>query len=113
MVVVIMSKYGVNRSDIIARVAERCGGGLSLKECDSIVRVILNALSESLADGGRVEIRGFGSFGLNYRAPRIGRNPRNGESVSIPARCIPHFKPGKELRAVVDDSSHRSSSSQS
>ncbi|WP_139057587.1 HU family DNA-binding protein, partial [Candidatus Ichthyocystis hellenicum] len=100
-------------SDIVSRVAGRCGGSLSLKDCDSIVRIILNALSESLASGGRVEIRGFGSFALNYRAPRIGRNPRNGESVAVPARCVPRFKPGKELRTVVDRSSQTFSRSQS
>lgn len=106
-----MGKFGINRSDIVSRVSGRFGSSLSLKECDSLVRLILNALAESLAAGGRVEIRGFGSFDLARRAPRIGRNPRSGASVSIPARCIPHFKPGKELRSVVDDSFQSSRSS--
>ncbi|OZO45671.1 integration host factor subunit beta, partial [Pseudomonas fluorescens] len=58
----------------------------------------------TLADGERIEIRGFGSFSLHYRAPRVGRNPKTGESVSLPAKHVPHFKPGKELREQVNAS---------
>jgi len=64
--------------------------------------VILGALADSLSQGGRAEIRGFGSFSLNYRPPRMGRNPKNGVSVSVPSKYVPHFKPGKELRERVD-----------
>ena len=57
---------------------------------------------KSLAQGQRIEIRGFGSFGLNYRPPRTGRNPKSGEKVQVPAKYVPHFKAGKELRERVD-----------
>jgi integration host factor subunit beta len=73
-----------------------------LNDIDMAVRVILDAASTTLANGGRVEIRGFGSFGLNYKPPRNGRNPKTGEKVLVPAKYSPHFKPGKELRERVD-----------
>jgi integration host factor subunit beta len=63
--------------------------------------VILDNLSATLARGGRIEIRGFGSFGLNYRPPRLGRNPKTGDKVKVPAKYVPHFKAGKELRERV------------
>ena len=64
--------------------------------------MILDAMAKSLAQGQRIEIRGFGSFGLNYRPPRTGRNPKSGEKVQVPAKYVPHFKAGKELRERVD-----------
>ena len=64
--------------------------------------MILDAMAESLAKGERIEIRGFGSFGLNYRPPRTGRNPKSGERVQVPEKHVPHFKAGKELRERVD-----------
>jgi integration host factor subunit beta len=63
---------------------------------------MLDAMARALADGGRVEIRGFGSFALSYRPPRLGRNPKSGERVHVPAKYVPHFKAGKELRSRVD-----------
>jgi integration host factor subunit beta len=63
---------------------------------------MLEVMTQALAEGGRVEIRGFGSFALNYRPPRIGRNPKSGERVHVPAKHVPHFKAGKELRVRVD-----------
>jgi len=75
---------------------------LSAKDIDEAVDVILNAMMEALATGGRIEIRGFGSFSLNYRPPRVGRNPKSGEQVAVPAKWVPHFKAGKELRERVD-----------
>jgi integration host factor subunit beta len=63
---------------------------------------MLETMTQSLAEGGRVEIRGFGSFALNYRPPRTGRNPKSGEKVHVPAKYVPHFKAGKELRSRVD-----------
>ncbi|OIQ98621.1 integration host factor subunit beta [mine drainage metagenome] len=73
-----------------------------LKDIDLTVRVIVDKLSHTLAQGGRVEIRGFGSFALNHRPPRKGRNPKTGATVMIPAKYVPHFKPGKEMRERVD-----------
>ncbi|MCZ2720094.1 integration host factor subunit beta [Marinomonas sp. 15G1-11] len=76
---------------------------LPVKDVELAVKAILEHMSESLADGERIEIRGFGSFSLHYRAPRIGRNPKTGESVELDAKYVPHFKPGKELRELVND----------
>jgi integration host factor subunit beta len=66
------------------------------------VRAILDAMAATLVRGDRIEIRGFGSFALNYRPPRNGRNPKTGESVNVPAKYVPHFKAGLELRERVD-----------
>ncbi|OPX56075.1 integration host factor subunit beta [Oceanospirillum multiglobuliferum] len=76
---------------------------LSAKEVEAAVRIILEQIAEALANGGRVEIRGFGSFSLHYREPRSGRNPKTGESVDLTGKYVPHFKPGKELREQVDE----------
>jgi len=66
------------------------------------VRNILEQMTEALSNGDRIEIRGFGSFTLHYRKPRIGRNPKSGEAVALPGKHAPHFKPGKALRERVD-----------
>nr|BET44407.1 MAG: integration host factor subunit beta [Candidatus Aschnera chinzeii] len=63
---------------------------------------ILDYIAISLANGERIEIRGFGSFSLHYRAPRIGRNPKTGNKISLKGKYVPHFKPGKELRNRVN-----------
>ncbi len=73
------------------------------KDIELTIRTIFDAMSRSLAKGGRIEIRGFGSFGLNCRPPRKGRNPKTGAAVMVPAKYVPHFKPGKELRERVDN----------
>ena len=93
----------MTKSDLIARLAERFPQ-LVAKDADFAVKMILDALSEALVKGDRIEIRGFGSFSLNYRPPRVGRNPKSGEKVSVPAKWVPHFKAGKELRERVDQS---------
>ena len=72
------------------------------KDAELSVKVILDAMSNSLKKNNRIEIRGFGSFSLNYRPARIGRNPKTGEKVNIPEKNVPHFKAGKELRKRVD-----------
>lgn len=76
--------------------------GLSAKEVEGIVKDVLEMISQSLGDGNRVEIRGFGSFSLHYRQPRLGRNPKTGDSVKLDAKCVPHFKAGKALKERVD-----------
>ena len=91
----------MTRSELIARLSERFPR-LLVKDADETVKVLLDAMTEALARGDRIEIRGFGSFALNYRPPRIGRNPKSGDKVSVPAKYVPHFKPGKELRERVD-----------
>lgn len=71
---------------------------LSQADVELAVRSILEQLSRALANGERIEIRGFGSFSLHYRPPRMGRNPKTGEPVALPGKYVPHFKPGKALR---------------
>ncbi|HQW80554.1 MAG TPA: integration host factor subunit beta [Pseudomonadota bacterium] len=66
------------------------------------VKEILEYVSQSLATGERIEIRGFGSFSLHFRPPRVGRNPKTGDSVALPGKYVPYFKPGKELRDRVN-----------
>ncbi|WP_113905787.1 integration host factor subunit beta [Aliidiomarina celeris] len=75
------------------------------KAVEAGVRTILESMIQALATGDRIEIRGFGSFSLHYRKPRIGRNPKTGEKVELNGKYVPHFKPGKALRERVDQSS--------
>ena len=91
----------MTKSELIARLAERFPQ-LVAKDADFAVKMVLDAMSEALAKGDRIEIRGFGSFALNSRPPRVGRNPKSGEKVSVPEKWVPHFKAGKELRERVD-----------
>lgn len=91
----------MTKSELIARLAERFPQ-LVAKDAELAVKVILDAMTDALARGDRIEIRGFGSFSLNHRPPRVGRNPRSGERVDVPEKWVPHFKAGKELRERVD-----------
>lgn len=75
---------------------------LNSKDVELAVKTMLEHMAQVLANGERIEIRGFGSFSLHYRPPRVGRNPKTGESVELGAKYVPHFKPGKELRERVD-----------
>lgn len=75
----------------------------AIRDMDIAVKTILDAMTNSLADGQRIEIRGFGSFSLSQRAPRVGRNPKTGEVVEVVGKRVPHFKAGKELREKVDE----------
>ncbi len=75
---------------------------ITRKEAEVVVGTVFSAISEELSQGGRVELRGFGSFSIKNRDSRTGRNPKTGESVFVPAKAVPHFKPGKELRERVD-----------
>jgi integration host factor subunit beta len=93
----------MTKSELIERIAER-QEQLSPKDIELAVKLILEYMSQSLASGSRIEIRGFGSFSIHYRAPRIGRNPKTGESVQLEGKYVPHFKPGKELRDKVNES---------
>ena len=91
----------MTKSDLIQRLATRFPT-LTQPDCKITVVALLNAIGESLASGERVEIRGFGSFGIRVRPPRLGRNPKTGEKVSVPATPAPFFKAGKELKDRVD-----------
>ena len=77
---------------------------LALKDVELAVKCMIEQMSETLSAGDRIEVRGFGSFSLHHRAPRMGRNPKTGDSVSLTEKYVPHFKPGKELRDRVDTS---------
>ena len=91
----------MTKSELIARLAEKYPQ-LVAKDAEFAVKTILDAMASTLAQGHRIEIRGFGSFALSHRPPRIGRNPKSGERVLVPEKRVPHFKPGKELRERVD-----------
>ncbi len=90
----------MNRFDLIDRIAEKLKH-LPPKDVDWAVKIMMEQMSETLAEGRRIEIRDFGSFSLRHRGPRTGRNPKTGEAVSLPDRHIPHFKSGKALRERV------------
>jgi integration host factor subunit beta len=91
----------MTRSELIKRIALK-QSHLSYGEIEVSVKTLLEHMIETLASGGRIEIRGFGSFSVHARSPRVGRNPRTGEAVPVPERPTPHFKPGKELRERIN-----------
>ena len=91
----------MTRSNLVEELASRFSQ-LTHRDTEYAVKSILDAMSDALVRGHRIEIRGFGSFSINRRSPRMGRNPRSGESVAIPEKRVPHFKPGKALREAVD-----------
>ncbi len=93
----------MTRSELITALVERFPQ-LQVKDVEISVKEILDQIGETLVAGNRVEVRGFGTFSLNYRPPRTGRNPKTGEQVSVPAKYTPHFKAGKDLRERVDAS---------
>lgn len=94
----------MTKSELIERIAYK-QDHLPAKDVEAAVKLVLEQMSEELAQGNRIEIRGFGSFSLHYRSPRVGRNPKTGESVELPGKYVPHFKPGKELRSRVNGDS--------
>lgn len=91
----------MTRSDLVEELAARFVQ-LTQRDAEVAVKTLLEALGDALVQGQRIEVRGFGSFSVTQRAPRLGRNPRSGEAVAIPAKRVPHFKPGKALRESVD-----------
>lgn len=93
----------MTKSELIERIADQ-QEQLSVKDIELAVKMMLEYMSDMLASGERIEIRGFGSFSLHYREPRVGRNPKTGESVQLSEKYVPHFKPGKEMRDRVNDS---------
>ena len=91
----------MTKSELIERIAA-VQSQLSAKDVELAVKMMLDHMAGALAVGERIEIRGFGSFSLHYRAPRLGRNPKTGEKVELAGKYVPHFKPGKELRERVN-----------
>lgn len=96
----------MTKSELMVRLAEvfaqKNGTYLLAKDVEYSVKILVDTMTRSLARGQRIEIRGFGSFDLNHRPARQGRNPKTGDKVSVPEKYVPHFKPGKELRERVD-----------
>lgn len=90
----------MTKSELIEILSQR-QAHLKGDDVDLAVKALLEMMGGSLSAGDRIEIRGFGSFCLHYRPPRLGRNPKTGESVALPGKHVPHFKPGKELRERV------------
>ena len=93
----------MTKSDLIDIIARK-QSHLAYKDVELSVKTLLEQMSHALAGGERIEIRGFGSFSLHFRPPRMGRNPKTGDSVALPGKYVPHFKPGTELRERVNDS---------
>lgn len=93
----------MTKSELIEVLAHK-KSNLPFKDVEHAIKTILRQMSDALASGERIEIRGFGSFSLHYRPPRVGRNPKTGAAVTLPGKYVPHFKPGKELRERVNDS---------
>ena len=95
------NKNMITKSELIDKIST-IQNHLSHKDIELSIKSIIEQMSTSLAKGDRIEIRGFGSFSLHFRPPRIGRNPKTGDAVSLPGKHVPHFKPGKELRERVN-----------
>ena len=93
----------MTKSELIEMIARK-QKHLPAKDVELAVKHLLDLMSDSLAGGERIEIRGFGSFSLHFRPPRIGRNPKTGEAVALSGKYVPHFKPGKDLRERVNSS---------
>lgn len=93
----------MTKSELIEALA-RQQPHLAIKDVELAVKCIIEKMNQALSSGDRIEIRGFGSFSLHMRPPRMGRNPKTGESVALAKKYVPHFKPGKELRDRVDSS---------
>jgi len=94
----------MTKSELIEAIARR-QSHLNAKDVELAVKYLIEVMSNSLSSGERIEIRGFGSFSLHFRPPRIGRNPKTGKGVALPGKHVPHFKPGKELRERVNRAS--------
>jgi integration host factor subunit beta len=95
----------MTKSELIELIAKK-QKHLPAKDIELAVKHLLDVMSNALATGERIEIRGFGSFSLHFRPPRMGRNPKTGDSVALPGKHVPHFKPGKDLRDRVNEGKH-------
>ena len=91
----------MTKSELIEALARR-QTHLAFADVEMAVKSVIEQMSQALAQGERIEVRGFGSFALHFRPPRMGRNPKTGEAVALPGKHVPHFKPGKALREAVD-----------
>ena len=91
----------MTKAELVEKVADKIQ--LTKKQTETVVNILLNCITEALSEGDKVELGGFGSFRIRKRNPREGRNPKTGDTVQIPAKRVPFFKAGKELREMVDD----------
>ena len=96
-----MTNSAITKSEMIDMLAAE-QPQLAYRDVELAVKGMLECMAEALSEGQRIEVRGFGSFSLHYRASRVGRNPKTGDAVVVPEKHVPHFKPGKELRERVD-----------
>src|SRR5579884_1710601 len=103
-----MWEAAMTKSELIEALALR-QNHLAFSDVELSVKSLVEQMSQALANGERIEIRGFGSFSLHYRPPRMGRNPKTGTAVALPGKHVPHFKPGKELRERVNGAMQRAS----
>src|SRR6187397_1134913 len=94
----------MTKSELI-EILSRRQGHLKADDVDMAVKTLLEMMSNALTEGDRIEIRGFGSFSLHFRPPRLGRNPKTGDPVALAGKYVPHFKPGKDLRERVNTNS--------
>lgn len=92
----------MTKSELIEAIARK-NSQLQYKDVELSVKTLIEQMAQALAAGSRIEIRGFGSFSLHFRPPRVGRNPKTGEAVTLTGKYVPHFKPGKELRERVNE----------
>lgn len=91
----------MTKAELVEKVANKIN--LTKKQTEDIVSIIFQSITDSLTEGDKVELRGFGSFKIRERNARVGRNPKSGEKVDVPAKKVPFFKAGKELKAIVDE----------
>lgn len=96
----------MTKSELIEILAQK-QRQLAYKDVELAVKTMLEHMAQTLSGGDRIEIRGFGSFSLHHRPPRVGRNPKTGDSVMLGEKFVPHFKPGKEMRERVNESMQR------
>lgn len=102
-----MGNSSITKSDMIDMLAAE-QPQLAYRDVELAVKGLLEKMSDALEQGERIEVRGFGSFSLHYRPPRVGRNPKTGAKVTVPEKHVPHFKPGKDMRERVDNYSDSS-----
>jgi len=100
--ILVLGNREMTKSELIERIAKK-QPHLPYKDVELSVKTLIEQMAQKLSTGNRIEIRGFGSFSLHFRPPRVGRNPKTGEAVSLSGKYVPHFKPGKELREKVNN----------
>ena len=96
-----LAKSGMTKAELVDEVARTTQ--LTKKNAELIVNTVFDSIISSLKEGEKIELRGFGSFRIRHRGPRIGRNPKTGEQVQVPSKRIPYFKPGKDLKSLLNE----------